>query len=207
MKRQLTKKKFADEWGVNNIIEKKNKNSNKLKFNFQQNIKNSIRKFKIKKEVLDELVKKARFQKQTMKSKVERDNKEEKNFESNELLARANKTLMTLLNEILQSRVEELRKATSCLCSYKPAEINQINEKIAKNKGSLSKRKKRKKKKKTNKIKNSTEIPSYLSRPYYYLSGIDCFLFLKKNKLHDYQNLSNAVLMILMSDFNSRAET
>ena len=205
MKRQLTKKKFADEWGANNIIEKKNKNSNKLKFNFQQNIKNSIRKFKIKKEVLDELVKKARFQKQTMKSKVERDNKEEKNFESNELLARANKTLMTLLNEILQSRVEELRKATSCLCSYKPAEINQINEKIAKNKGSLSKKEKRKKK--TNKIKNSTEIPSYLSRPYYYLSGIDCFLFLKKNKLYDYQNLSNALLMILMSDFNSRAET
>ena len=119
-----------------------------MKFNFQQNIKNSIRKFKIKKEVLDELVKKARFQKQTMKTKVERDNKEEKNFESNELLARANKTLMTLLNEILQSRVEELRKATSCLCSYKPAEINQINEKIAKNKGSLSKKKKEKKKKK-----------------------------------------------------------
>ena len=208
MKRQLTKKKFADEWGVNNIIEKKNKILNKLKFNFQQNIKNSIRKFKIKKEVLDELVKKARFQKQTIKSKVERDDKEKKNFESNELLVRANKTLMTLLNEILQSRVEELRKATSCLCPYKPAEINQTNEMIANNKGSLNKKKKtRKKKKETNKIKSSTEIPSYLSRPHYYLSGIDCFLFLKKNKFHDYQILSNAILMILMSDFNSRTKT
>ena len=205
--RKLYGKKTIEEWGVNNIICKKIKTKNKFKFGseFQIKLKRSIRKYKIKKRISN-LSKKYKIYDKDIKD----DNLiiEKKLKENDDIILRANKTLMALLDEILKNRVEELKKATSCLGAYKPSEIKilpQLERKTNLQKTVLGKKEKNKKKKekKESYCKNLHKT-SNLVNSYSYLSGIDCFLFLKNNKIYNNLQLCTSLFLILISDFNSR---
>jgi len=146
--RKLHGKKTIEEWGVNNIICKKIKTKNKFKFvdEFQIKLKKSIRKYKIKKRVSN-LSKKYKIYDKDIKNDNLIIGKKVK--ENDDIILRANKTLMALLDEILKNRVEELKKATSCLGVYKPSEIKilpQIERKTNLQKTGLEKKEKKKKK-------------------------------------------------------------
>ena len=205
--RKLYGKKTIEEWGVNNIICKKIKTKNKFKFGseFQIKLKRSIRKYKIKKRISN-LSKKYKIYDKDIKD----DNLiiEKKLKENDDIILRANKTLMALLDEILKNRVEELKKATSCLGAYKPSEIKilpQLERKTNLQKTVLGKKEKNKKKKekKESYCKNLHKT-SNLVNSYSYLSGIDCFLFLKNNEIYNNLQLCTSLFLILISDFNSR---
>ena len=207
IKRGLFKNKIIDDWGKNNIIYKKIKafQDFKLKSKLENKIKCSIRKFKTKKKILGNNLKnqnsKAFFLAEPLVSIKE----EKKTQQTEDILSRANKTLMTLLNEILTGRIEELKKATLCLCQYKPLEMRFFEEKVEKqNLSNIKKHQKPGKKKKKNFIKNYKQFQNHLFKTNWYISGIDCFLFLKKDPLFKNCELPLALLIILMMDFNIR---
>lgn len=84
---------------------------------------------------------------------------------------------MTLLNEILTGRIEELKKATLCLCQYKPLEMRFFEEKVEKQNLSNIKKHQKPGKKKKNFIKNYKQFQNHLFKTNWYISGIDCFYF------------------------------
>lgn len=199
-KRQHIRQKIFQEWGINNIIRKKNSKYAYSESNveFMRKLKKAIRKYKVNTKTKSNPFKKIgnietiREKDSNIKELVN------KNAETEEILNRANKTLMTLLKEILQSRVEELRKATLCLEAYVPSEIKYIFEKKEPNKENLMMPLKQK----TKKNQNDSNVSIDFLKSRFYLSGIDCFLFLKENENYDHKNLSMALLIVLMSDFN-----
>jgi hypothetical protein len=209
--RKLHGKKTIEEWGVNNIICKKIKTENKVKLGdeFQIKLKKSIRKYKIKKRISNLSKKYKIFDKD-----IKNDNLiiEKKVKENDDIILRANKTLMTLLDEILKNRVEELKKETSCLGAYKPSEIKILPQIERKTKTNLQKtclgkkeRKKKKSEKRQTHCKNLHKTSNFVNS-YSYLSGIDCFLFLKNNKIYNDLQLCTSLFLILISDFNSRLQ-
>ena len=196
--RQSSTEKIFDVWGHNNIICKKNRiyNHFQSKFTFKVNLKNSIRKYKMKKKIIPTQPEKISDIENS--GEKNRDSREiKKDYEIDDALFRANKTLMTLLNEILQNRVEELKKATLCLESYKPSEIKYFPEKKEQKKQEYMSPKKE-----IGKLDSELKEFRNFTRSNLYLSGIDCFLFLKENENYENENLSMALLIILMSDFN-----
>jgi hypothetical protein len=170
-------------------------------------LKKSIRKYKIKKRISNLSKKYKIFDKD-----IKNDNLiiEKKVKENDDIILRANKTLMALLDEILKNRIEELKKATSSLDAYKPSKIKNLPQIKRKKKTNLQKtclEKKGKKKKKKEKMESyckNLHKTSNLVNSYSYLSGIDCFLFLKNNKIYNNLQLSTSLFLILISDFNSR---
>ena len=97
-KRKTSKKKILDEWGKNNLIQKKIKNYPKFHFELKFKIKLmiSIRKFKAKKKLFENLENKNKNN-ATIKNLVNTKNDEKKFTETDDILFRANTTLMTLL--------------------------------------------------------------------------------------------------------------
>lgn len=195
-KRRMSTKKIFDNWGKNNLIKKKIKNHYKFhfEFKFKSKIKISIRKFKVKKKLFENFEKKNKNN-ITIKDFNVIKNDKKKLTETEDILFRANKTLMALLDEILRNRIEELQKATSCLCLYKPSENNFFLPK----KEDLEKKEKNKIISTNNKL---ITAQSKLLNSFWYLTGIDCFLFLKETVNFDNQHLCLSLLIILMSDFN-----
>ena len=207
IKRKLGKKKAINEWGLNNIIWKKNRPFHDFDFNFLDKMKVCLRKYKSKKSTSCSSTSQTYFQVRNLSNTNDNLSETKKNTESNDNLLRANKTLMTLLNEILQIRMEELRKETTCLCKYKPVEIENSpkkEENIKENGGKKEKLKKKKTDKTKHGIYNAKGMLPFVSDSYQFLSGIDCFLYLKNTKSYHNQILSFTLLLLLMSDFNSR---
>ena len=207
-KRKLARKKVFNIWGNNNLIRKKIKTYKeiRLKIKFMSNLKTSVRKFKVKKKLME-----ISYRRNGYENKNVKDNDRLVDFkkisEPEDVLLRANKTLMTLLTEILQARTEELKKATSCLCQYKPTEIKQL---VKKEEEILVAGTKLEFKKKSLK---GTDLTKYFPRSspsffnsFGYLSGIDCFFFIKKNENLDNKGFLMALLTILMADFNLRIQ-
>jgi len=200
IKRKKTRRITID-WGINNLIHKKLKNNLiRSRYNFQNNIKKIIRKYKNVKKTIEPFLKKENNDISLVKGNVNAN--EENLFETENVVFKANKTLMMLLNEILQIRVEELKKATSCLCLYKPSEIKHM-PKNEEEKKELAYEKKGIKEELIEPIP-LVKVQSIVSKSTLYLSGIDCFLFLKENTIIQNQTLSMSLLSILISDFNFR---
>jgi len=208
MKRGLFKNKIIDDWGKNNIIYKKIKafRDFQLKSKLENKIKFSIRKFKTKKKIFENTLKNQNSKNFFLTKTLVSIEEEKKTQQTEDILSRANKTLMTLLNEILTGRIEELKKATLCLCQYKPSEMRFFEEKNEKQNLSNIKEHQNpaKKKKKKNFIKNYKQFQNHIFKTNWYISGIDCFLFLKKDPLFKNCELPVALLIILMMDFNIR---
>jgi len=204
--RRRNTKKIAIDWGTNNLIGKKiKKNCLQSKHKFQDEVNQTIRKYKIKKKLSEPLVKKDNTDINVLKENIGNKNNEKHSLGVEDIVSKANKTLMTLLHGILQNRVGELKKATSCLCSYHPVEI-KYNLKKEEKKKEFIQEKKEKCEEKPTKIKNKIRILPDLSKSTWYLTGVDCFLFLKENKTLQSQTLSMSLLSILISDFNLRFE-
>jgi|AntRauMFilla1563_2_1112583.scaffolds.fasta_scaffold00787_10 hypothetical protein len=202
IKRKKTRRITID-WGINNLIHKKLKNNLiRSRYNFQNNIKKIIRKYKNIKKTIEPLLKKENNDISLVKGNVNVNANEDNLFDTENVVFKANKTLMTLLNEILQIRVEELKKATSCLCLYKPSEIKHML-KNEEEKKELAYEKKGIKEELIEPIP-LVKVQSIVSKSTLYLSGIDCFLFLKENTIIQNQTLSMSLLSILISDFNFR---
>jgi hypothetical protein len=207
IKRGLFKNKIIDDWGKNNIIYKKIKafQDFKLKYKFENKIKCSVRKFKTKKKILMNSLKNQNSKNFFLAKTLISIEEEKKVQQTEDILSRANKTLMTLLNEILTERIEELKKATLCLCQYKPSEMKFLKKKVEKqNLSNIKGHQKPAKKRKKNFIENYKQFQNHLFKTNWYISGIDCFLFLKKDPLFKNCELPVALLIILMMDFNIR---
>jgi hypothetical protein len=207
MKRGLFKNKIIDDWGKNNIIYKKIKafQDFKLKSKLENKIKCSVRKFKNKKKIFGNTLKNQNSKFFFLTKPLVSIEEERKTQQTEDILSRTNKTLMTLLNEILTGRIEELKKATLCLCQYKPSEMRFFEKKVEKQNLSIIKRhQKPAKKKKKNFIENYKQYQNHLFKTNCYISGIDCFLFLKKEPLFKNCELPVALWIILMMDFNIR---
>mmetsp|Transcript_28931 Transcript_28931/g.72853 ORF Transcript_28931/g.72853 Transcript_28931/m.72853 type:complete len:171 (-) Transcript_28931:41-553(-) len=86
----------------------------------EKNFQNLIRLFKKKKRVkIHKQPSKQFFLKKTIEKTIpKKKSTRRKILEEN--ISKTNKTLMTLLNGILQNRIKILREATKCLCKYKP---------------------------------------------------------------------------------------
>ena len=203
--RGLFKNKLVNDWGTNNLIFKKIKTYKnlKLKFKFRNRIKHSIRKFKVKKKIFENSLKNENMDKNFLIQTANSNSEEKKNQPTEDILSRANKTLLTLLNEILIGRIDELRKATYCLCQYKPLEIKYF-EKEEKSLPDIKKHQKPKQKSVYTYTKNRNEIQNGLIRSKWYISAIDCFLYLKKDPLFKNCEFPIALFIVLMEDFNVR---
>ena len=205
MKRGIVKNQIINDWGNNNLIFKKIKTyiDFKLKSNFKNRIKYSIRKFKVKKKILENAMKNENLNKNLLFQTTNYIDEEKKNQHTEDILSRANKTLLTLLSEILTGRIDELRKATYCLCQYKPSEIRYF-EKEENNLPNIKKHQKPIKKSTTDYPKNRHEIQNRFFKSKRYISANDCFLFLKKDPVFRNQEFPIALFIILMEDFNMR---
>ena len=205
MKKRLFKNQIIKDWGNNNLIFKKIKTYLDFKFNykFRNRIKFSIRKFKVKKKILENVIKNENLNKNLLIQTTNYIDEEKKNQHTEDILSKANKTLLTLLSEILTGRIEELGKATYCLCQYKPSEIRYF-EKEEKNFPDIKKNQKPIKKSVNTYTKNRYEIQKRFFKSKWYISANDCFSFLKKDPVFRNKEFPVALFIILMEDFNMR---
>ncbi|ABW98227.1 hypothetical protein HAN_3g417 (nucleomorph) [Hemiselmis andersenii] len=193
-----TKDQIKKDWGENftsffqNDIKKISK---KISYHSvsEKNFQNLIRLFKKKKRVkINKKPRKPIFLKNTIeKSNVKKKSTRRKILEEN--ISKTNKTLMTLLNGILQKRIKILREATKCLCKYKPLPLKISIQK--KNENTVEQIEK------SNFILEEKNL-IFLKRNFLNINAEDCLAFLKSKNQNVFPKFFSKWFFSVMIDHN-----